>query len=264
AAAAAAAGAAAAAARAAAAAAAAPAGSAPDFSIILPTFNERDNVPVLLWLLLGALDPLAVTFEAVFVDDASPDGTADAVRALQAAFGSHLVRLVSRPRKLGLGSAYAAGLAASRGRFIVLMDADLSHHPRHLPAFIAAQRATGADIVAGTRYAAGGGVAGWSLRRKLTSRGANLLASFVLGATASDLTGAYRLYKRDALACLLGRCTSRGYAFQMEVIVRAQYGGFRIAEVPIVFVDRLYGASKLGAGEYVQFVRGLLGLLVSL
>jgi dolichol-phosphate mannosyltransferase len=240
-----------------------PSPSPPEYSIIVPTYNERENVSVLTWLLHKYLADL-VSFEVVFVDDNSPDGTADAVVRLQAVYGAARVRLVCRPGKMGLGSAYASGLAAAAGRFIVLMDADLSHHPKHLPAFIAAQRAADADVVAGTRYCLGGGVAGWNLVRKLTSRGANLLASFMLGARASDLTGAFRLYRRDALAGLLAATVSRGYAFQMEVLVRAQYGGLRIVEVPIVFVDRLYGESKLGVGEYVQFVRGLVALLVGL
>ncbi|KXZ48592.1 hypothetical protein GPECTOR_26g495 [Gonium pectorale] len=235
-----------------------------EYSIIVPTYNERENVGALLWILRAELAALAVSYEVVFVDDNSPDGTADAVRELQAAFGPELVHLVSRPGKQGLGSAYAAGLREANGEFVILMDADLSHHPKHLPAFISSQRASNADIVTGTRYRLGGGVAGWNLARKLTSRGANILASFLLGARTSDLTGAYRLYRRDVLADLLCRTRSRGYAFQMEVIVRAQYDGRRIEEVPIVFVDRLYGTSKLGVGEYVQFARGLLGLLLEL
>lgn len=236
-----------------------------DYSIIVPTYNERENVAVLAWMIHKALASLAsISFELVFVDDASPDGTAEAVRELQVAYGPQWVRLVTRSGKLGLGTAYAAGLQVATGRHIILMDADLSHHPKHLPAFIDMQRRTGADIVSGTRYTLGGGVAGWNLRRKLTSRGANLLASFLLGARSSDLTGAYRLYKRECLEVLLQQTTSRGYAFQMEVIIRAQYMGMRVAEVPIVFVDRLYGTSKLGADEVVQFLRGLLRLLVSL
>ncbi|PNW84605.1 hypothetical protein CHLRE_03g150950v5 [Chlamydomonas reinhardtii] len=242
----------------------APSNRAPEYSIIVPTYNERENVAVLMWMIDRAMQEAGAGYEVVFVDDASPDGTADAVRELIRAFGTHRVRLITRAGKLGLGSAYGSGLAHASGEWIILMDADLSHHPKHLPAFIAKQRATGADVVSGTRYQLGGGVAGWNLVRKLTSRGANILASFILGARTSDLTGAYRLYRRDALAKLLAATKSRGYAFQMEVIVRAQYSGLRIEEVPIVFVDRLYGQSKLGVGEYVQFVKGLLRLLVGL
>ena len=119
-------------------------------------------------------------------------------------------------------------------------------------------------LICRTRYGRGGGVAGWSLARKVVSRGANLAASFLLGATTSDLTGAYRLYRRAVLEQLLSRTTSKGYAFQMEVVVRAQYSGYRIEEVPIVFVDRLLGSSKLGPSEFYLFVKGLLRLLLTL
>ena len=119
-------------------------------------------------------------------------------------------------------------------------------------------------LICRTRYGRGGGVAGWSLARKVVSRGANLAASFLLGATTSDLTGAYRLYRRTVLKQLLSRTTSKGYAFQMEVVVRAQYSGYRIEEVPIVFVDRLLGSSKLGPSEFYLFLKGLLRLLLTL
>lgn len=186
------------------------------------------------------------------------------IRALQAVYGAQRLRLVSRPRKLGLGSAYAAGLAACSGGWVVLMDADLSHHPKHIPALVARQAATGADVVCGSRYLGGGGVAGWGLARKLTSRGANVLARTALGLAPTDLTGAFRLYRRSLLAALLpvARCT--GYAFQMEVLARAAAAGARVAEVPIVFVDRLYGASKLGPHEFAQFLAGLARLLLEL
>lgn len=146
------------------------------------------------------------------------------------------------------------------GDFVILMDADLSHHPKYLPAFIAKQQQTGADVVTGTRYKPGGGVFGWDFKRKLTSRGANFLASFLLRPGVSDLTGSFRLYRRDALLSLMQQCTSKGYAFQMEIIVRAVDDGFRIEEVPIVFVDRMYGASKLGGAEIVLYLKGLLWL----
>jgi dolichol-phosphate mannosyltransferase len=238
----------------------------PQLSIIVPTYNERDNVPLLLWLIHETCSAHGIAYEVVVVDDASPDGTAAAVRQMQRLLGAQqqAVALVSRPGKQGLGTAYAAGLAAARAPWVVLMDADLSHHPKYLPTFLAAQQATGADIVTGTRYAAGGGVSGWNWRRKLTSRGANVLASVLLGLRVSDLTGAYRLYRRSVLEGLLAAVRSKGYAFQMEMIARASAQGAAIAEVPIVFVDRLYGESKLGRSEYVLFVRGLLRLLFTL
>jgi dolichol-phosphate mannosyltransferase len=234
------------------------------YSIIVPTYNERQNVPLLVWLIEKGFKSVDAPYEVIFVDDASPDGTKDVILRLQALYGSERIKLQSRPGKLGLGTAYVHGLLAATGNWVFLMDADLSHHPKYIPEFIAKQRETGADIVTGTRYVAPGGVAGWDLKRKVTSRGANILASALLGATTSDLTGAYRLYRRDALSQLLQQTTSKGYAFQMEVIVRAQYWGFAIAEVPIVFVDRLYGDSKLGASEFLIFLQGLLRLLVSL
>ena len=125
---------------------------------------------------------------------------------------------------------------------------------------VALQSATGADIVTGTRYAPGGGVAGWSFTRKLTSVGANTLASLALRPRVSDLTGSFRLYRADLLRALLRETVSNGYAFQMEVAVRAVRAGARVAEVPIVFVDRVYGSSKLGGHEIVLFLKGLVRL----
>jgi hypothetical protein len=126
------------------------------------------------------------------------------------------------------------------------------------------QQQTNADIVTGTRYTAGGGVSGWNWKRKLTSRGANVLASTFLGLQVSDLTGAFRLYRRSVLEQLLRVVASKGYAFQMEMIARASALGASIAEVPIVFVDRVYGQSKLGRSEYTMFISGLLRLFFTL
>jgi dolichol-phosphate mannosyltransferase len=119
------------------------------------------------------------------------------------------------------------------------------------------QQETDCDVVTGTRYRLGGGVLGWDLRRKLTSRVANFLAGLILAPGASDLTGSFRLYKTDVLEKVLAEVKSKGYVFQMEVIVRADKMGFSIEEIPISFVDRIYGHSKLGAGEIVQYLQGL-------
>ena len=174
---------------------------------------------------------------------------------------------VLRPRsgKLGLGTAYIHGLQHARGDFIFLMDADLSHHPRYIPDFMRAQAETGSDIVTGTRYALGGGVCGWDLRRKLTSRVANYIAATLLRPRVSDLTGSYRLYRREVLQTLVGQVQSKGYVFQMEIIVRARTpeNNFSIAEVPIVFIDRIYGSSKLGGSEIVQYLKGLVWLFLT-
>ncbi len=118
-------------------------------------------------------------------------------------------------------------------------------------------------MVSGTRYAGDGGVNGWDLKRKLISRGANFLTQILLRPGASDLTGSFRLYKKEALQKLVASCTSKGYVFQMEMIVRARSMGMTIGEVPISFVDRVYGESKLGGNEIVQFAKGLLYLFAT-
>ena len=236
----------------------------PEVSVILPTYNERENLPTCVFLIDEALGNMRLPYEVIVVDDNSPDGTLDAAKALQAAYGEEKVVLRPRPGKLGLGTAYAHGLAVARGEWVVLMDADLSHHPKYLPAFFDKQRATGCDVVTGTRYAQGGGVAGWSWTRKCVSRIANALAQVLLApGDASDLTGAYRLYRREVLTATIGSVHSKGYTFQMEMLVRASRLGYRITEVPIAFVDRLYGDSKLGAAEILEYLKGLVRLFLT-
>lgn len=233
-------------------------------SIIIPSYNERDNIPILLWLIEEACSKASIAYEVIIVDDASPDGTQQAVKQMQQVLGADKVLLRPRSAKLGLGTAYRHGLQYASGSWIILMDADLSHHPKYIPTLFKVQQQSSADIVTGTRYTAGGGVSGWNWKRKLTSRGANVLASTLLGLRVSDLTGAYRLYRRSVLEQLLHVVTSKGYAFQMEMIARASALGSNIAEVPIVFVDRVYGQSKLGRSEYTMFISGLLRLFFTL
>lgn len=117
-------------------------------------------------------------------------------------------------------------------------------------------------MVTGTRYLPGGGVYGWDLKRKMTSRVANFIASVMLNPSASDLTGSFRLFKKDVLDKVMPMVKSRGYVFQMEIIVRAQYLGYKIEEVPITFVDRIFGESKLGAGEIVSYLQGVVDLFL--
>ena len=144
------------------------------------------------------------------------------------------------------------------------MDADLSHHPKYIPAFIEKQQEGDFDIVTGTRYEGGGGVAGWDLKRKLISRGANFVASMLLNPRVSDLTGSFRLYRREVLETVIAKVKGRGYVFQMEIVVRAREEKYTIGEVPIAFVDRLYGESKLGAGEIVKYMQGLWHLFLEM
>jgi dolichol-phosphate mannosyltransferase len=138
--------------------------------------------------------------------------------------------------------------------------ADFSHHPKHIPEMIAKQKETGADIVTGTRYRGNGGVHGWDLKRKFVSRGANLFADTILRPGVSDLTGSFRLYKREVLEAVIKKTESKGYTFQMELMTRAKAMGYKVEEVPIGFVDRVYGESKLGGDEIVEYAKGVLGL----
>jgi dolichol-phosphate mannosyltransferase len=231
------------------------------YSIILPTYNERDNLPLIFYMLHKAFTTKALDFEVVIVDDSSPDNTLQVAQKLQTVYTPNMVKIVSRPGKLGLGTAYAAGLKECTGQRIILMDADLSHHPKFIPQMILLMNAHDYDIVSGTRYRKGGGVAGWDLKRKITSKGANFLAKFLLNpGNASDLTGSFRLYKREALERILPQVKCKGYAFQMEILILAQKAGMTLGEVPITFVDRIYGESKLGANEIVLYLKGLLQL----
>lgn len=199
-------------------------------------------------------------FEIVIVDDNSPDGTYDVAKDLQKIYGEKRILVKKREKKLGLGSAYIYGMTFAKGNFIIIMDADMSHHPKFISEFIRKQKEDDYDIVTGTRYSGNGGVYGWNLKRKVISRGANYVTQVLLRPGVSDLTGSFRLYKKKVLEHLIKSCVSKGYVFQMEMIVKANQMGYTIAEVPISFVDRFYGVSKLGGNEIWQFLKGLLHL----
>mmetsp|Transcript_23667 Transcript_23667/g.35097 ORF Transcript_23667/g.35097 Transcript_23667/m.35097 type:complete len:238 (-) Transcript_23667:75-788(-) len=231
------------------------------YSVILPTYNERENLPLIFYMLHRMFTTKALSFEVVIVDDSSPDNTLEVAKKLQEVYTKEQVKIVSRKGKLGLGTAYAAGLKECTGERVILMDADLSHHPKFIPQMILKMNAQDYDIVSGTRYRKGGGVAGWDLKRKITSKGANFLATFLLDpGNASDLTGSFRLYKREALEKILPQVQSKGYAFQMEILILAKKAEMTLGEVPITFVDRIYGESKLGANEIFLYLKGLIKL----
>eukprot|EP01016_Furgasonia_blochmanni_P016106 TRINITY_DN1914_c0_g1_i2.p1 TRINITY_DN1914_c0_g1~~TRINITY_DN1914_c0_g1_i2.p1 ORF type:complete len:370 (+),score=61.59 TRINITY_DN1914_c0_g1_i2:88-1110(+) len=246
------------------------------YSVILPTFNEKENLPIIIYLLFEMAEKENLDFEVVIVEDNSPDGTlkvnfhqvqgfhtnspAQVAQELEKIYKGK-IKILPRAGKLGLGTAYRDGLKLCDGNFIILMDADLSHHPKYLPEFIKRQRETDADIVTGSRYRPSGGVYGWGLTRKLVSKGANFLASTFLASKCSDLTGSFRLYKREVIEKIIGSIVSTGYAFQMEIIIRANNHGYQVQEVPIVFVDRIFGDSKMGAGEIVRYLSGLWKLV---
>eukprot|EP01122_Echinamoeba_exundans_P012453 TRINITY_DN5202_c0_g1_i1.p1 TRINITY_DN5202_c0_g1~~TRINITY_DN5202_c0_g1_i1.p1 ORF type:complete len:247 (-),score=36.69 TRINITY_DN5202_c0_g1_i1:7-747(-) len=228
------------------------------YSILLPTYEERENLPIIIWLITETFRKTEYDYEVIIIDDNSPDGTQDVAVELQKLYGEDRIVLRPRPGKLGLGTAYIHGIKHATGNYIIIMDADMSHHPKEIPHMIKKQKEGNFDIVTGTRYRGNGGVWGWSLYRKLVSSGANYLADVSLGLGVSDLTGSFRLYKKPVLEKLISICESKGYVFQMEMIVRARQCNFSIGEVPITFVDRQYGVSKLGGSEIVQYAKGLL------
>ncbi|XP_061395822.1 dolichol-phosphate mannosyltransferase subunit 1 [Musca vetustissima] len=233
------------------------------YSILLPTYNEKDNLPIIIWLIMKYMTASGYQFEVIIIDDNSPDGTLEVAKDLQKIYGEDKILLRPRKGKLGLGTAYIHGIEHATGNFIIIMDADLSHHPKFIPQFIELQKKHDYDIVSGTRYMGDGGVFGWDFKRKLISRGANFLSQLLLRPRASDLTGSFRLYKKRALEKCIASCVSKGYVFQMEMLVRARQLNYTIGEVPITFVDRVYGESKLGGTEIIQFAKNLLYLFAT-
>ncbi|XP_048666799.1 dolichol-phosphate mannosyltransferase subunit 1 isoform X2 [Marmota marmota marmota] len=178
------------------------------YSVLLPTYNERENLPLIVWLLVKSFSESGINYEIIIIDDGSPDGTKDVAEQLEKIYGSDKILLRPREKKLGLGTAYIHGMEHATGNYIVIMDADLSHHPKFIPEFI-------------------------------------------------------RLYRKEVLQKLIEKCVSKGYVFQMEMIVRARQMNYTIGEVPISFVDRVYGESKLGGNEIVSFLKGLLTLFAT-
>ncbi|AGP32843.1 polyprenol monophosphomannose synthase [Sorangium cellulosum] len=224
---------------------------APRILVITPTYNERDNLAEFVGSVLAAVPDAHV----LVVDDASPDGTGALGDALAARDGR--VRVLHRPAKLGLGTAYLEGFQrALDGGYDVAfeMDADLSHDPGHLPAFLGAI-AEGADVVLGSRNMPGGGVEGWGLGRHVLSKGGSLYARTILGVGVRDMTTGYKAFTRRALLALdLGSVRSNGYAFQIETTYRALRKGLRVVEVPIVFVDRRAGHSKMSRRIFAEAI----------
>jgi dolichol-phosphate mannosyltransferase len=210
--------------------------------VIIPTYNERDNLARLVPLVL-AQDP---RLEILIIDDASPDGTGGIADELKAA--EPRLHVMHRAGKLGLGTAYIEGFrwALQRGYdWIFEMDADFSHDPAHLPRFLEAL--ADYDLVVGSRYLEGRvTVVNWPMGRLLLSWFANAYARTITRIPVADATGGFKAFRRDALAAIdLDRIESEGYAFQIEMTLRVWKKGFRIGEIPIVFVDRTLGQSKM-------------------
>jgi len=209
--------------------------------VIVPTFNERDNLPRLIERLMA----LPVPVEVLVVDDNSPDGTGRVADEIAAK--NSRVQVLHRQEKNGLGRAYCAGFAWALQRgyeFIFEMDGDFSHNPDDIPSFLEAAR--DADLVVGSRYCNGIRVINWPLNRLMLSIGAGKYVRAVTGIPISDPTGGYKCFRRRALASLnLDAVRSNGYSFQVELSHQIWMKGLRIAEVPIIFTDRIQGSSKM-------------------
>jgi dolichol-phosphate mannosyltransferase len=219
--------------------------------VVTPTYNERDNLPRFIEAVRSAL-PDADLF---VVDDNSPDGTGDLADELAAKDAR--VRVKHRPGKMGLGTAYVEaftqGLREGYERFFE-MDADLSHDVRHLPSFVCALD-DGADLVIGSRNIPGGGVEGWGPARHFISKGGSLYSRAILGLPVHDLTTGYKAFSGRALEAInLQTVHSNGYSFQFEMTYRALRRGLRVKEVPIVFVDRTLGRSKMSRKIFVEAI----------
>lgn len=209
--------------------------------VVVPTYDERDNLERVVARLRAAVPQAQV----LVADDNSPDGTGDLADALAA--GDENVHVLHRPGKQGLGAAYLAGFAWGLERgfdVLVEMDADGSHQPEQLPCLLDALRE--ADLVLGSRWVPGGSVVNWPLSRKLISRGGTTYARLALGLPIRDVTGGYRAFRADALRRLdLHDVASQGYCFQIDLAWRAVQRGLRVVEVPITFVERERGQSKM-------------------
>lgn len=224
----------------------------PRILIVVPTFNERENLPILVDAVF-AVQPEA---HLLVVDDASPDGTGKIADDLAAR--DPRVHVMHRAGKRGLGSAYIEGFSwglQHNYEIFIEMDADMSHDPRYLTALVAALE-DGADLAVGSRNIPEGGVEGWGIGRQFLSKGGSLYSRAVLGVGVHDLTTGFKAYRRRTLDLIgLDRVHSNGYAFQIETTFRALRRGLTVLEVPIVFVDRRVGQSKMSRRIFFEAIR---------
>ncbi|MCD6519778.1 MAG: polyprenol monophosphomannose synthase [Anaerolineae bacterium] len=227
--------------------------------VIVPTYNEAENIERLVQEILAQPAPLHV----VIVDDNSPDGTGEIADALAAEH--ERVQVIHRPAKLGLGTAYIAGfkLALEKGYgYAITMDADFSHNPRYLPGLLALMKDY--DVAIGSRYVPGGGSTGCSWARIFLSRGANAFARFMLGLKTHDCTAGFRCYKAEVLRAIeLDTIFSSGYSFLVEMVTRCERRGYAIGELPIIFDNRRLGRSKISRVEIIKSVYTILRLRFS-
>ena len=230
-----------------------------DSIVIIPTYNEKENIENIIRTVFG----LEKVFHVLIIDDGSPDGTANIVKKLQLEFPEKLF-LVERTGKQGLGTAYICGFKWSIEHgydFIFEMDADFSHNPNDLPRLYAACVEDGADVAVGSRYCNGVNVVNWPLGRVLMSYYASVYVRIVTGLKVRDTTAGFKCYRRKVLETIeLDKIHFKGYAFQIEMKFTAYKCGFKIIEVPIIFVNRVLGTSKMNTSIFGEALFGVLKL----
>ena len=231
--------------------------------VIIPTYNERENIEAII----TAVMELPLEFNVLVIDDGSPDGTADIVKGLMAGKYKGRVHIVERSGKLGLGTAYIAGFKWAiehEADYIFEMDADFSHNPNDLLKLYDACANQGADLAIGSRYITGVNVVNWPMGRVLMSYFASKYVRTVLGVKIKDTTAGFVCYKRHPLETMeLDKIRFKGYAFQIEMKFTAYQCGAKIIEVPIIFVNRVLGTSKMSGGIFSEALFGVIRLKIS-
>ena len=232
-----------------------------DSIVIIPTYNEKENIEAIIRAVTGLQEH---AFDILIIDDGSPDGTADIVKRLMAEEFKDRVFLVERQGKLGLGTAYIAGFKWAlehHYEYVFEMDADFSHDPKDLPRLYKACAEEGYDVAVGSRYVSGVNVVNWPMGRVLMSYFASKYVRFVTGFPINDTTAGFKCYRRRVLETIdLDAIRFQGYAFPIEMKFTAYKLGFRIKEVPVVFVNRQLGTSKMSGGIFGEALFGVMRL----
>ena len=222
-------------------------------SIVIPTYNERENIPLICNGISLQIQK-DWDYEIIFVDDNSPDGTSSEIQS-QAQYDPR-VKLVERPGKLGLGSAITRGFQEASGDYWIMMDADMSHRPEDLPRMLLALSTV--DIAIGSRYVPGGSTPNWPYHRRITSRFASWLARYLLDLDIMDLTTGFLAFRSSRIRDILPLLDPKGFKIGLEILAKSSHLSHK--EVPIEFVDRLYGKSKMSMGEVITFIKLCLHL----
>jgi dolichol-phosphate mannosyltransferase len=231
-----------------------------DKLVIIPTYNEKENIEAIITAVMN----LPLDFHVLIIDDGSPDGTADIVKSLMKEKYAGKLHMIEREGKLGLGTAYITGFKWAiehQYDYIFEMDADFSHNPDDLLKLYDACANQGADVAIGSRYVSGVNVVNWPMGRVLMSYFASKYVRFVLGVKIHDTTAGFKCYRRQVLETIeLDKIRFKGYAFQIEMKYTAYKCGFKIQEVPIIFINRVLGTSKMSGGIFSEALQGVIRL----